>query len=297
MRPLLERGYEVHAVGSRRAVSGNPLPAELDGAAHHAADLFDRQAVDRLVDRIRPTHLLHFAWNATPGVYWTTPENFRWVSASLALLERFHGAGGQRAVMAGSCAEYDWSEAGVCHEFDTPLATDGACKATPYVTAKIALQKMLESYGRQEKLSTAWGRIFFQYGPYEHPSRLVASVITAVLEGREAECSPGHQIRGFLHTADVGDAFAALLDSDVEGPVNIGDDTPVTIADIVRTIGDIIGRPDLIGLGKRPAPAGEPPLLLPDLHRLRDEVGWRPAHPLRKGLESVVKWWAGQTSS
>lgn len=291
MPGLLARGYEVHAVGSREAGGGNLLPAELDGAAYHAVDLFDAPAVAALIDRVRPTHLLHFAWNATPGVYWTTPKNFRWVSASLALLESFHGAGGERAVMAGSCAEYDWEQASVCHEFETPLATDGARTATPYATAKIALQKMLDSYGRQEKLGTAWGRIFFQYGPYEHPNRLVASVINALLEGREAECSPGEQVRGFLHTADIGDAFAALLDSDVEGPVNIGDDSPVTIAQIVQTIGDIMGRPDLIGLGKRPAPAGEPPLLLPDIRRLRDEVDWRPGRDLREGLENVVEWW------
>ncbi len=293
----MARGYEVHAAGSREAGPGNLLPVELDGAAYHAVDLFDAVAVAALTDRVRPTHLLHFAWNATPGVYWTTPENFRWVAASLGLLENFHRAGGERAVMAGSCAEYDWAQAGVCHEFDTPLATDGARTATPYATAKIALQKMLESYGRQEKLGTAWGRVFFQYGPYEHPGRLVASVINALLEGREAECSPGQQIRGFLHTSEVGDAFAALLDSAVDGPVNIGDDTPVTIAEIVQTIGGIIGRPDLIGLGKRPASAGEPPLLLPDLHRLHDEVGWRSDRPLREGLESVVKWWAAQKSA
>jgi nucleoside-diphosphate-sugar epimerase len=102
---LLARGYEVHAVGSREAGAGTPLPAELDGAAYHAADLFDPPAVAALADRVRATHLLHFAWNATPGVYWTTPENFRWVSASLALLESFRRAGGERAVMAGRLAE------------------------------------------------------------------------------------------------------------------------------------------------------------------------------------------------
>lgn len=268
-----------------------PLPEELGGSIYHAADLFDRKAVAALIERVRPTHLLHFAWNATPGIYWTTPENFRWVSASLDLLEIFHRAGGERAVMAGSCAEYDWSVAGVCHEFDTALATDGGGRATPYATAKIALQKMLDSYGRQEGLDTAWGRIFFQYGPHEHPGRLVASVINALLEGREAECTPGQQVRGFLHTADVGDAFTALLDSDVQGPVNIGDDTPVKIAELVRMIGDIIGQPGLIALGKRQTPAGEPAILLPDLRRLRDEVGWRATLPLREGLEQTVRWW------
>jgi len=287
----MARGFDVHTVGTRRAGAENPLPGELDGASHHATDLFDREAVAGLVEQIRPTHLLHFAWNATPGVYWTTPENFRWVSASLDLLETFHRAGGDRAVMAGSCAEYDWSAAGICHEFHTPLATDGGRQATPYATAKIALQKMLDSYGRQEGLSTAWGRIFFQFGPYEHPARLIASVINALLAGREAQCTAGQQTRGFLHTADVGDAFAALLDADVQGPVNIGSDTPVTIAEVVRTIGEIMGKPDLIGLGKRETPASEPPLLLPDARRLRDEVGWRPGRSLRAGLEDVVGWW------
>ncbi len=283
---LAARGFEVHAVG--RTSAPNAVPAD---ASCHAVDLFDREAVAELIERVCPTHLLHFAWNATPGVYWTTPENFRWVSASLGLLETFHRAGGKRAVMAGSCAEYDWSEAGVCREFDTPLATDGGKQATPYATAKIALQKMLDSYGRQEGLSTAWGRIFFQFGPHEHPDRLVASVINALLAGREAECTEGRQVRGFLHTADVGDAFAALLDSDVQGPVNIGDDTPVTIAELVQTIGDIIGQPGLIALGKRQAPTGEPPVLLPDLHRLHDEVGWRATLSLREGLEQTVGWW------
>ncbi|UCH72688.1 MAG: NAD(P)-dependent oxidoreductase [Rhodospirillales bacterium] len=291
MQPLLARGFEVHAVGTRRGGDLASLPVEIEGAAYHAVDLFDGGAVQGLIEQVRPTHLLHFAWNATPGIYQTTPENFRWVAASLALLEIFHGAGGERVVMAGSCAEYDWSVARVCHEFDTQLATDGGRAGTPYATAKIALQKMIDSYGRQEGLSTAWGRIFFQYGPYEHPDRLVASVITALLEGREAACSPGQQTRGFLHAADIGDAFAALLDSDVAGPVNVGDDRPVTIAELVNAIGDIIGRPELVRLGKRPTPANEPQLLLPDLRRLHDEVGWRSERRLRDGLEDVVAWW------
>jgi nucleoside-diphosphate-sugar epimerase len=291
---LLSRGYEVHAAGSRDRADP---PGELDGVAYCSADLFDHDSMRDLIDRVRPTHLLHFAWIATPGVYWTAPENFRWVSASLHLLEAFHNAGGQRAVMAGSCAEYDWSCAKICNELDSPLASDGGRRATPYATAKIALQKMLDSYGRQVGLSTAWGRIFFQYGPYEHPDRLVASVINALLEDRKAECTPGQQVRGFLHTAEVGDAFAALLDSEVKGPVNIGDDTPVKIAEVVQLIGEIMGKPELIGLGERQVSEGEPPLLLPDTHRLRDEVGWKPGRGLRRGLKSVVEWWTENQKS
>ncbi len=63
---------------------------------------------------VQPTHLLHFAWIATPGVYWDSAENFRWVSAGERLLRSFRAHGGRRVVMAGSCAEYDWARVGVC---------------------------------------------------------------------------------------------------------------------------------------------------------------------------------------
>ena len=58
---------------------------------------------------IRPEVLIHLAWYAEHGKYWTSPENVRWVEASLALLRGFAAAGGRRVVMAGTCAEYEWS--------------------------------------------------------------------------------------------------------------------------------------------------------------------------------------------
>jgi nucleoside-diphosphate-sugar epimerase len=51
------------------------------------------------------------------------------------------------------------------------------------------------------------------------------------------------------------------------------------------------GRPDLLRLGARPASPGEPPLLVADTSRLRDEVGWRPRIDLAEGLRQSVAWW------
>jgi len=146
-------------------------------------------------------------------------------------------------------------------------------------------------FGRREHLSTAWGRIFFQFGPYEHPERLVPSVICNLLLNREAPCSHGRQIRSFLHVADVGEAFAAVLDSELEGPVNIGSDERVSLAELVDRIGRQIGRPELLRLGARPAPPQEPSLLVPEIHRLRDEAQWRPRLTLNEGLSDTIAWW------
>jgi nucleoside-diphosphate-sugar epimerase len=289
---LLRSGYEVHAVLSGASNRGNP--EQLRGATIHSADLLDGARVDQLLSEVKATHLLHFAWIATPGVYRDSPDNFRWRSASEHLLHAFRLHGGRRVMMAGSCAEYDWSRVGVCDEKDSPLANETLAPLSPYAECKIALQRALADFGREEHLSTAWGRIFFQFGPDEHPDRLVPSVIRHLLLNREAPCSHGNQIRSFLHAADVGEAFAAVLDGELEGPVNIGSDERITLKELLTRIGAQIGRADLLRLGARPAAPREPPLLVPEIRRLRDEAGWRPRFTLDQGLTDTIAWWRGR---
>ena len=286
---LIARGYEVHAVLSR--ASERDIPAQLAGAEIHVADLLSLESVDALLAGVRPSHLLHFAWIATPGVYWTSPDNYRWLEAGRHLLTGFKGHGGMRAVMAGTCAEYDWSRVGVCDERTSPLAGDVGGKVTPYAECKIALYRDLERFGRMEGLSTAWGRIFFQFGPGEAPSRLVSSVIVNLLSGREALCGHGRQVRSFLHVADVGSAFAALLDSEIQGAVNIGSGDAVSVAEFVEAIAAQIGRPSLLRLGARSVSVSEPPLLVPNIERLRQELGWQPRFNLQDGISDTIAWW------
>ena len=97
---LAARGFEVHAT----CLTGTPDTS----ATWHRVDLLDHAQVDRLLNEVRPTHLLHFAWYAVHGKYWTSTENLRWVESSLALLRSFVDRGGRRAVIAGTCTEYDW---------------------------------------------------------------------------------------------------------------------------------------------------------------------------------------------
>jgi len=285
---LLALGYEVHAVlsGSHDA----NVPDELRGAQLHRGDLLRNASIDAAIDAVRPTHLLHFAWIAQPGVYWKSPENFLWLEASAYLLRRFQAAGGQRVVMAGSCAEYDWSGPGVFDEQSGPLADDSAPTALAYTACKLRLQRLLAEFSTQHRLSSAWGRIFFQYGPYEHPQRLVPSVICSLLRDVPALCTHGRQVRGFLHVADVGAAFAAILASDLQGAVNVGSEQRISLAELIERIALQIGRPGLVRLDARAAPA-EPPLLIPVTRRLREQTAWRPKFDLDEGLADTIRWW------
>jgi nucleoside-diphosphate-sugar epimerase len=276
--PLLAAGYEVHAVSSRE------VPAAGD-VRWHRVDLLDSEQVVRAMEKMRPTHLLHFAWYAEPGRFWRSPENFRWLEASLALLRHFRQAGGARVVMAGTCAEYDW-EYGYCSEHATP-----ACPATPYGVCKHALQETLAAWGDVAGLSQAWGRIFFMYGPHEHPARLVASIIGSLLRGEEARCTAGDQIRDYMHVEDVAAAFAALLDGAVQGTVNIASGRPVAVKDVVLAAADCLGARERVRFGALPKAENDPPLLLADIRRLTEEVGWHAQRELGAGMAQTVDWW------
>lgn len=275
---LAARGYEVHAVSLQASLKEH-------GVCWHQANLLDGVEIARVVSDVRPSHLLHFAWYAEHGKFWHSAENFRWLEAGIALLRHFREQGGKRVVMAGTCAEYDWNH-GFCSETLTP------CKpATPYGVCKNALQESLRSYSVQEGLSSAWGRIFFLYGPRENPARLVASVVNALLRGDVAQCTHGNQIRDFLHIDDVADAFVALLDSDVQGPVNIASGRPVSLRDVVLAAADCLGARSRVQFGAIPAPDNDPPLVVADVRHLSLALGWEPQFDLMSGIERTVAYW------
>ncbi|HYY41181.1 MAG TPA: NAD(P)-dependent oxidoreductase, partial [Pyrinomonadaceae bacterium] len=240
----------------------------------------------RLLAEIAPTHLLHLAWYTEPGKYWTATENLAWVRASLELLAAFVRAGGRRVVLAGTCAEYDWTGNGLCDEAQTPLRP-----ATLYGTCKDALRQMLEAYARQTDLSAAWGRIFFLYGPHEYPQRLVAAVVRGLLRRERVPCSQGTQLRDFLYVQDVAEAFVALLESDVQGAVNIASGQGVMLREMVDKIAAELAGRDLVEFGALPNAAGEPARLVAAVKRLREEVGWQPRFTLDEGLARTIAWW------
>ncbi len=281
---LCARGFDVHGVYSLRSRFPVSQRAEDTEIQRHAVDLFDEMAVKHLVQRVRPTHLLHLAWITTPGEYWNSPENLAWTSASLHLLRTFGESGGERAVMTGSCAEYDW-QSGYCTENVTPLRPTSL-----YGHSKHAVQELLKSYAGQVGLSFAWARLFFLYGPHASSRRLPGAVIEPLLRGEPAHCSTGECLRDFLYIDDAAGALAAVVDSDLSGAVNIASGKPVVLKDLIRTTAQLIGREDLLMWGGHPN-GHDAPVVVGDVRRLKDELSWSPSVSLHDGLLRTIDWW------
>jgi nucleoside-diphosphate-sugar epimerase len=280
LETLAERGFKVHAISSRGR--WNSVASEVEW---HHADLHNAEHIVKLMLEVKPQYLLHLAWDVSHGVYWSSLENLRWVRSSLNLLQAFADAGGERVVIAGSCAEYDWRY-GFCNENLTPLKP-----ATLYGVCKDALQKMTIAACLESGVSAAWGRLFFLFGPGENENRLVPAVITALLKGEDALSTHGEQIRDYLYVKDVASALAALLDSDIEGPVNIASGEPIKLMELIGLAAKECGRSDLVRLGALKPAADDPPLLLADTRRLFDEVGWQTQYSLQEGIRETVAWW------
>ena len=276
---LLSRGYEVHAISSRTVNDKKDV-------FWHQADLMNSHQCEMLLQKVAPSHLLHFAWYAEPGKFWDSEENFKWVEASIRLMRFFKATGGKRIVMAGTCAEYDWTESGFYIE-----NVDQCSPLTIYGVAKNTLHQLLRAYGKQFDISCAWGRVFFLYGPNEDPKRLLSSVIISLLQNRVMKCTHGNQRRDFLHVQDAASAFVALLDSSVVGEVNISSGEAYQLREIILAAANILNSSDLIQFGAITPKAGDPTLVAGDNGRLSNEVGWSPFYKIEDGLLNTVNWW------
>lgn len=274
--PLLARGWRVTAASrSGRAVAGAP---------GLALDCLDRDGAARAVRDLGATHLLHLAWHDGARDRWTSPANLDWVGASLDLLRAFAAAGGRRAVMVGSCAEYDWAQAaaGPMGE-DTPLAP-----ATLYGAAKAATGIAALAGARALGLSLAWARPFFCFGPGEPEGRLFGDVIRGLASGQPVDCTDGLQRRDFLTTFDLGRALADLLASPVEGAVNVASGRASEVRAVILALARELGGEHLVRLGTRARAADDPPLIEADVTRLTREVGFVPAHDLLAGVRATL---------
>ena len=274
--PLAARGFRVLAASRSGRV--------MDGAEPLALDCLDRAAVTAALNKHRPSHLLHLAWADGLSERWTAPANLSWVGASLDLIQAFAAAGGKRAVMVGSCAEYDWSLAAAGPMAETtplrPASLYGAAKAATSLAA-------LAGAGRLG-LSLAWARPFFCYGAGEPEGRLAGDLIRGLGAGRMVECTDGLQQRDFLQTEDIGAALAALLASEVTGVVNIGAGQAIAVRQLIGAIAGAMGQPGRVRLGARARPGDDPPLIVADVTRLRTEVGFVPRHDLASGVAALL---------
>jgi nucleoside-diphosphate-sugar epimerase len=264
--------------GISTVVAGRSLPASISHTDFIRVDLLDRCDLGKLVAESRATHLLHLAWYAEHGKYWTSPLNLRWTEATIRLVEAFCLSGGQKVVVAGTCAEYDWSH-GYCREDITPTNP-----VTLYGIAKDATRRLTMAVCAEYKVPAVWGRIFLPYGQGEDNRRLIPSLIE-VFRGKRAPFGVNATVyRDFLRAADLAEGFVRLLQEDAAGIYNICSGQPTQIGDIVRHIAHSLSADPSAVLVLSTERPDEPGFLVGDNQKLT-ALSWKPELSLASILD------------
>ncbi|MBU3170206.1 NAD-dependent epimerase/dehydratase family protein [Clostridium estertheticum] len=280
LKYLLSEGYEVHALTSK-----NVEVLECNNVIWHKANLLEKCQVQKIIKEIQPTDILHFAWYAVPGKYNNAEENMLWLESSMELLKCFKLYGGKRFVFAGTCFQYDLNYGYLSEKLShsEPNSLYGICK---YSFENIAMK-----YCANNGISFASGRIFYLYGELEKANRIIPYVINCLINNEIAHCSHGNQIRDFLNVKDVSSAFVEILQSNIEGNVNIGSGEGVKLKDILLRVGKKLGKKDFIHFGDVKTSPDEPEMIVANNKRLRTETNWVQKFDLDNGIDETINWW------
>lgn len=233
------------------------------------------------LDRVAPDICLHMAWDSADG--WSAPSNVDSVARSLMLLRTVLQSGCKRLVVAGTCFEYEATDAVLTEE--SPVRPNDL-----YGAAKHAVHVVAAQLARTEGASLVWLRIFNTYGTYDHERRLVPSIVRALLRDEIVATTAGEQIRDYTHVDDVASAIWRVAKSPHDGPINIASGVAVTVRDVAVTTARLLGKIDKLQLGAVPYPPREPMTVRADVRRLRDGIGWSPRYDLESGLAHTVRW-------
>jgi len=239
-------------------------PGLVDGPAELSAIGGGMKFPDRAgIEKFNPQACIHCAWVATPGVYAQSPENSILAGQSLRLARSLASRGLGVFVGVGSCFEYASSH--------MPLAENSPRDmSNPYARAKACVFDGL-SGGLPGGCAWAWARVFHAYGAGEHPARFTSVALSKILAGERLHVRRPEDVVDYTHLNDIATALLLLAGGEIEGAVNIGTGSPLTVREMTAMIGEACGRP----VNADFSPQTDIVSRHADIARLRG-IGWKP---------------------
>jgi nucleoside-diphosphate-sugar epimerase len=272
IKPLQEAGFDIYALtidDYRPAWNINWIDC----------NLFDAGSIKKAFDEVKPQYLLNFAW-ATTENYLSSNINFDFLKAGLDLLKHFKENGGQRAVFAGTCFEYEFK--------DSPIKeTDNLNPETVYAKCKNHLRQLSQLYCLQNNISFGWGRIFYAYGIGEYAKRLTAHIVHNLKNNQEVIINNGSLLRDYIFSKDIAGAFVKFLDGNTQGAVNICKGQTISLADFAAVFAKKLDKLQYLKILNKNN--NDPLIILGDNIRLSKEVGYSIQYDYERAADEILQ--------
>jgi len=284
--------------GHRRNVA--PV-AEADNFTFVEGDIADAALVNRLFEEHAFTTVVHFAAESHVDRSIQDPLAFvrTNVVGTATLLEAARAAwtdGGDYRFHHISTDEV-FGELGAEGTFTeaTPYAP-----RSPYAASKAGSDHLVRAYGHTYGLPFTLSNTSNNYGPYQHPEKLIPLVILRALRKQPIPVyGDGQNVRDWLHVQDHALALDTILRHGRTGQTYlVSAEEERTNLHLVETLTDLVdealdrpadtARQHITFVTDRP---GHDFRYAVDASRVREALGWRPQYDLPAGLAQTVRWY------
>jgi len=162
----------------------------------------------------------------------------------------------------------------------------------PYSASKASAEMYCRAYYECFNVPVIIARSMNMFGPYQHPEKLIAKIITKILSDKEFTLYKGESIRGWIYVKDSCEALDKIATEGKQGSVyHIPPITYESVPNVAKTILDITGKHHLfkgyegrrIKDDFRYALSGE---------KMRNELKWQPKTSFKDGMINTIEWYS-----
>ena len=280
---LVEAGCRISVLDDLSRGKRDWVPA---GASIYEVDIRDRDGVAAAYADARPDAIAHLAaLHFIPAVD-DAPElaDAINVGGTRNVLEAVRAHPPERLIFASTAAVYA--------NVSEPLSeTRAPAPIDVYGRTKLAGEQLVEAFATETETRCVNARLFNVIGPRETNPHVLPEIIDQVRRGAdELELGNLEPRRDFVDARDVAAALTMLLENAEPGAAayNIGTGTSVSVADIVRTCSKIAEREIAVRQVPERMRAVERQVLVADVSKIENAVGWRARWSLRDTLTELL---------
>nr|WP_314469646.1 UDP-glucuronic acid decarboxylase family protein [uncultured Campylobacter sp.] len=160
-----------------------------------------------------------------------------------------------------------------------------------YDEGKRAAEALCSSYKQQYYVDVKIARLFNCYGPNmaKNDGRVISNFIVQALKNSDITIfGDGSQTRSFCYIDDTLDALVKFMNTDIMGPVNIGNPEEYSIKEIAHIIISLTNSKSPIIY--KELPSDDPKRRKPDITLAKERLGWTPKIGIKDGLERTIEY-------
>jgi UDP-glucuronate 4-epimerase len=254
-----------------------------------SCDIIDKTRIETELKNNLITHFVHLA--AQAGVRYSLKAPEAYVHSNLngfvQILEALRHFPKIKLTYASSSSVYGLNTKIPFAESD-PVENP----ASFYGATKRANELIAHSYHHIHGIACTGLRFFTVYGPWGRPDMAYYSFSKAILDDEPIPVfGEGKQLRDFTYIDDIVKGTVAAIDLGAQCELfNLGNNTPVSVLDLISTLEMHLGKKTKISF--QPSPPGDVPITYADIAKSRKVLGFEPKTSLKEGLKHFTEWYA-----